>query len=112
MERMIRSQGGALKISHDVLATIARVAALEIEGVAGLAEESGGFSLRRLRKKPVEIVLNNDFAEIDMHLSLMMGSCIGDVSAAVQTNVKDNVQTMTGIVVSKVNIYVDEVEFA
>jgi uncharacterized alkaline shock family protein YloU len=98
----------SLKISREVIATIARVAALEIPGVASLAEPKsslGGFFSKGLAKS-IEIVLADDFAEIDVCLNLEFGAKIPDVCAAVQNNIKDNVQTMTGIVVSKVNVTV------
>ncbi len=105
---------GSLQISQEVIATIASVAALEIEGVAALAQHSPGFRhspFLKSRGKTVDVVLADDFAEIDIGLALKFGARINEVCTAVQNAVKDNVQTMTGMAVSKVNIYVAKIVF-
>ena len=109
MDNVRKQPAGSLKISEEVLATIAKVAALEIDGVAGLAEPAS--SVRKLFSKgigklPIHIELNDDFAKISLALTLRFGAKINEVCAAVQTNVKDNIQTMTGMAVSKVNVTV------
>lgn len=108
-----RQPTGSLQISHEVIATIASVAALEIEGVARLAQRSPGLYRNppRKQKKAVEVILSDDIVEINMGLALHFGARINQVCTAVQTAVKDNVQTMTGMMVSKVNIYVAGIVF-
>lgn len=105
---------GSLKISQDVLATIAKVAALEIDGVDSLAEPTG--SVRRIfsrgyAKTAIRIELSDDFAQIDIGINLKFGAKITEVCTAVQNNVKDNIQTMTGMAVSKVNVNVAGITF-
>lgn len=108
MERYKEKQPtGSLQISQDVIATIASVAAMEIEGVASLAQHTPGF--RNRNKKSVDVVLSDGFAEIDIGVALKFGARINEVCTAIQTAVKDNVQTMTGMVVSKVNVYVAKI---
>ena len=114
MEKISNNQLASLKISRDVIATVSRVAAYEIEGVVSLSERPGnlkGFFSKGL-SRPIEINLTDDFAEIDICLCLEYGAIIPDVCTAVQANIKDNVQTMTGIVVSKVNVTVAEITFS
>jgi len=105
---------GSLKISKNVIATIAKTTALEIDGVASFAEmelASSHLLGRNFGKRAIRISLNDDFAVIDLHLNLEAHARIPDVCAAVQSAVKDNVQTMTGIAVSKVNVVVAGVVF-
>ena len=113
MEKSRHAQVASLKISRDVIATISRVAATETPGVAGLSEPKriGGLFARG-PMKPIEINLVDDFAEIGICLDLEFGAKIPEVCAAVQGAVKDNVQTMTGIGVSRVNITVQGIAFA
>jgi len=87
---------GSLKISKDVLATIAAMAAKEVEGVYGVAK--GQIS------KAVAITLSDDIAVIDVRLVLEHTARIPTVSQRVQSAVKEAVQNMTGITVSKVNV--------
>lgn len=109
-----RQPSGSLQISQEVIATIASVAAQEIEGVDCLAQHAPGFRhnpFRKSRKKSVDVVLSDDFAEIDIGVALKYGAKINEVCTAVQTSVKDNVQTMTGMAVSKVNVFVARIVF-
>jgi len=113
LEKTKIGQVASLKISRDVIATISRVAALETPGVAGLSENKkiGGLFTKG-GGAPIEINLVDDFAEIGICLDLEFGAKIPEVCASVQSAVKDNVQTMTGIGVSRVNITVQGIVFS
>lgn len=104
---------GDLKISLDVIAAIARVATLEIEGVDSIVEQVDiyGFFSRPAMRKAIKININDDFANIEISVNLKYGAKISEVCAAIQNNVKDNVQTMTGMAVSKVNVLVAGIAF-
>ena len=104
---------GNLKISREVMATIARYAALEIEGVASLAAFSPNLKglLKRQVTRPISIELSDDIAVIAIHLNVKAGVNIPQVSERVQAAVKEAVQTMTGIAVSRVNIVVAGIVF-
>lgn len=114
MEAKKKSPAGSMKISQDVLATIAQVAAMEIEGVAGLAEPESyvkkAFN-RSIGRSPIQIELNDDFVKLTLAIKLEYGAKINDVCTAVQNNVKDNIQTMTGMAVAKVNVTVADIVF-
>ena len=62
-------------------------------------------------KSDVGIVrtLNEDYAIIDLNLSVEYGVKIPEVVGAVQENVKRTVETMTGLKVSSVNINVQSI---
>lgn len=114
MENTSRQPVGSLKISQEVIATIASVAALEIEGVDMLVEPANQMSRlfsRSMGKKAVRISLSDDFVEIDLSINLKFGAKITEVCTAIQNNVKENVQTMTGMAVSKVNVMVAGIIF-
>lgn len=100
----------SLKISHDVLETIARVAALEVQGVASIAEFPDAIS-GLLSKQPVAISISDGIAEVSIAINLEYGASIPEVCANVQTGVKNNIQTMTGIMVTKVNVLVEGIVF-
>lgn len=101
--------GGSLQIATEVIGKIARLAALEIEGVAevtiGNAGVRGIFSKVNLQK-PVLVEMRDDLAEITVYVAVDYGAKIPHMCEAVQENVKSTVQNMTGITVSKVNIVV------
>lgn len=109
---------GNLKISQDVIAAIARVAALEIDGVDSLAEPANitptsfaDIFSRPIMKKAININMNDDFANIGISVNLKFGANISEVCPKIQNAIKDNVQTMTGLAVSKVDVLVAGIVF-
>lgn len=109
-----RHPGGSLRISRDVIATVAGSAAREVEGVHSLAPYSAnltGWMVKKQTARPVAITLNDDVAVIDMQIVLKSGYAIPAVAEKVQVAVKDAVQSMTGIAVSKVNINIAGIDF-
>ncbi len=109
---------GTLRISEEVLATIATKAATGIEGVAALksgkaeVSQQGKKEKKRLFQRfdrPVRIEMSEDEAVLDLYLIVRYGANIRTVSERVQQAVKEDVQTMTGITVSKVNIHIEDI---
>ena len=109
-----RHTTGSLQISQDVLATIAGISAQEIDGVGALAQHSPGIGhnpLKKQRGRSVDVIISDGSVEIDIGITLKYGAKISEVCTAVQKTVKDNVQTMTGMAVSKVNVFVARIVF-
>ena len=107
---------GSVKISNDVVAIIAGVAATEIEGVAGMSGGiTGGITemlgMKNL-SKGVKVEVGNEEAAIDLFIVVEYGSKIADLGEKVQKNVKSTVETMTGLNVVEVNINVQGVNFS
>ena len=99
-----------LKISEDVIITVARLAALDVKGVAGLAGEVNAMS--KLRKNgPITVSVIGDVAALDIKIKVKSGIKATAVAEEVQTAVKENVQNMTGVAVARVNVTVSGVEF-
>lgn len=99
-----------LKISDDVIITVARLAALDVKGVAGLAGEVKRSN--KLRKTgPVKITMMGDVAAIDMKIIVKSSDKAVTVAEDVQNAVKENVQNMTGVTVARVNVTVSGVVF-
>ncbi len=110
----ITQSTGNLRISREVIATIARYASLEIEGVdslASFATNIKGWLLKKQSARPVSIDLNDDVAVIYLHINVKSGVNIPKTSEKVQHAVKEAVQNMTGIVVSRVNIVIAGIVF-
>ena len=100
-----RQPVGSLRISKDVIATITSFATKEIAGVADLAPFTTNIKGWLMKN------LNDDVAVIDIHVILKYGYKIPEVSEKIQAAVKEAVQNMTGIAVSKVNIQVAGIAF-
>ena len=102
-------QTGSLYISIGVIEKVARLAALEVEGVAEVTTGSSGvkgiFAKTNL-PKAVEVTMYDGVAELDVHIIVKYGFKVPSVCKNVQETVKTNVQNMTDVAVSKVNITV------
>ena len=110
MAEVKKSAQSKLNISEDVIVTVARLAALEVKGVAGLDGEITKMS--KLRKNgPIKISMMGDVAAIDMKIVIKSGEKACNVAQEVQTVVKENVQNMTGVPVARVNVTVSGVVF-
>ncbi|MWC26738.1 Asp23/Gls24 family envelope stress response protein [Paenibacillus sp. MMS18-CY102] len=108
-------QTGLIRISDDVVATIAGLAALETPGIAAM---SGGISeglAKRLSgknvQKGVSVEVGQLEAAIDLRVIVKYGIPIHEVSRQLQLNVRESVENMTGLHVVEVNIKVEGVAF-
>lgn len=106
---------GNLKISENVIETIAKLAALEVEGVVSICETPSGIkgliALAQQPKRGISIDLSDEIATINISVNVKMGVNVPKVSEKLQENIKSSVQNMTSITVSKVNVYIADVEF-
>ena len=105
---------GSIKISEEVIASIAVTAALEIDGAAKvhqklLASAKNIVGNIKATQKGVSIVTTDAGLDITIQISVKNGYKIPDVALAVQSNVKEAVGNMTGINVCRVNVIVSNV---
>ena len=103
---------GSLQISNEVVAKIAKLAALEIDGVADVSSMQSvrGLLSKASLQKPVTVDLSDGVAVVQVHVIAKYGSKIMPVCAKVQENVKQTIQNMTGITVSRVDVIVAGLE--
>ena len=90
---MIHADGqlGEVQIADEVVATIAGLAATEVEGVKNLS-------------KGVKVLVTDNNVDVDLALNIDYGYSIMKVSEKVQDRVKSAIENMTGLEVSMVNI--------
>ncbi len=114
MDEIHTAASGNLKISEDVISTVTKLTVKEVKGVHSLALSPANLKDALLKvdaNRPIRISLNGDVAQIDISVNLRYGFKIREVAEEIQTSVKDAVQNMTGVTVSKVNVYVAGVKF-
>ena len=104
---------GNVKISEEVVAIIAGIAATEVPGVTGMSGGiAGGLSEMLGRKnlsKGVKVEVGEKEAAIDVFIIVDYGCRIPDVSWEIQEKVKKAVEGMTGLNVVEVNIHIQGV---
>ncbi|NOU73969.1 Asp23/Gls24 family envelope stress response protein [Paenibacillus sp. LMG 31458] len=106
-----KAQSGIIRISDDVISTIAGLAALDTPGIASM---SGGISeglTKRMSgknaKKGVFVEVMESEAAIDLRVIVNYGTMIQDVCRDLQENVREAVENMTGLRVAEVNVKVE-----
>ena len=105
---------GEIIIADEVIAVIAGLAAMEVEGVASMAgnatrELISKIGIKTLSKGVTVDVLEN-VATVCMTLNLKYGYNIREVSTKVQEKAKVAIENMTGLTVADVNIRVAGIE--
>jgi len=115
-EVTLKEEGGKVNISDDVVASIAGIATGEIDGVYGMAGGVASGIAERLgaKKSPqkgVKVDVKPDGSIIDLYVVVEFGVRIPELAWSIQENVKNSVETMTGITVASVNVHVDGVHF-
>lgn len=106
---------GTIKISEDVVASIAAIAAAETEGVSGLysslTSDIAGFLGKKNLSKGVKVQFEGDTVSVEVCFLAIYGYAIREVAQNVQEGVKTSIESMTGLAVSGVNVHVGGVTF-
>ena len=103
---------GNVKISDEVIITIAAVAVSEVNGVSCIGGTLSEIAQKFGKKNFVKgiKVTNGDELTIDVNVVVDYGVRIPEVAWSVQDNVKKSVELMSGLTVGKVNVHVVGVE--
>ena len=80
---------------------------LEVEGCLMCSSFAGHAELWAKSFAKVKVELNDTSTSVDISLMVSYGCKIPDVAWEVQERVKKSIESMTGLEVEKVNIYVD-----
>lgn len=115
MERSTVNRKGTLKVSENVIITIVKNAACEVDGVASIALKP--FSVKSILNPNLDnacvcVTMLDGVAKITLSIIAKSGYNIVNVCEQVQERVKAAVQSMTGVTVPKVNVSVVGVDFS
>jgi len=109
----VTNEIGAIRITDEVVAIIAGMAAIEVPGVVSMSGGiAGGLSEMLGRKnlsRGVKVELSEKQATIDLYIIVEYGYRIPEVAWNIQEKVKQAVETMTGLEVLEVNIHIQGV---
>ena len=115
--KLDENPNGTVSFATEVVATIAGLAATEVEGVASMSSQSSGFADMFSRKnsrnftKGVRIDLDDNKVTVDITIVVEYGSPVPDVARSIQENVKKAIETMSGLDVHAVDVHVAGVSF-
>lgn len=112
-----QGEQGTIRISEEVVASIAALATSDTKGVSGLysslTSDIVGFLGKKNLSKGVRIELSDDgTVTLEISFLALYGHNIYDVAKQVQQNVRSSVESMTGLRVVAVNIHVGGVTFS
>ena len=101
---------GEVKIADEVVAIIAGLSAMEVEGVASMAGNATRELISKLGMKSlskgVKVDVLDGIVTVSLTLNLLYGYGVKDISVKVQEKVKSSIENMTGLEVADVNIRV------
>ena len=116
--KKITNEAGDIKVSEKVIASVAKTAVLEVEGVKGIADEEAKINSiidKYLNVKKGEAgikvdVKDNAELSLEIHVVLKYGTNLIDIAKNIQEKVKDAVESIVGMHVMDVDVHVDEIE--
>ncbi len=105
---------GKTTIAPRVLVTIARLSALSIDGVSGMAAVPGGVNriFRRGVGEGVQIEIQDNQVTVDLYLILDKGVSVRAVCESVQQAIARAINEMVGLQTKAVNVHIEEIEYS
>lgn len=112
------TQYGQIKIHESAIATIVRKAACAVPGVTRITGNSFVDNIaeivgsKKIQDRSIQIVMNNASVAVELSINIQYGVQLPAVAAAVQDAVSKEINAITGLNVTKVNVIVREMEDA
>jgi uncharacterized alkaline shock family protein YloU len=105
---------GKTTIAPEVLVSIAQLAALSVEGVSHLTPVPRDVNtlFKKGLNEGVDITVEDNFVYVDLYVILSRDYNVRDVSHNIQNQVSRSISEMVGMEVGRVNIHVEDIEFA
>lgn len=109
-----RTDLGTIRIHKNVIASIASLAAVEIEGIKRVGGDFKSGLLELIGKKylsAIKVEINkNEEVSLEIPLVIKYGFNIPDIASKVQENVRNALEKMTNLSVRDININVQGIE--
>lgn len=114
MSAKLENQYGIINIENEVIARIAGLTAIDCYGIVGMAAKNVKDDIFQLLKvesltKGIKISVQEDRIVIDMHIIVEYGTNITAIAENTISTVKYKVETVCGINVEQVNVFVEGV---
>lgn len=109
--------GGDTHIDDQVLGAIASVAAMEVEGVAGLGESSIRRSVAEVvgaaqsKTRGVTVEAGKKEAIVDLRVNIRYGYSIPKIVEQIRQRVSERLDSMAGLMAKEINISIVGIEF-
>ncbi|MBQ7696248.1 MAG: Asp23/Gls24 family envelope stress response protein [Lentisphaeria bacterium] len=114
---LMEGELGEIKIHEDVIANLVAMATLKVPGVSRLAGSTVVDAIasivgsRRMQARAITIGLAGDNrVTVDLKLNILVGYRLPEVVQQVQRSVIDNIEDVTGMTVTRVNVAVQDID--
>ncbi len=114
MDKKTDVQTNTLKNSEDVIAKIVEIAVKNIDGVTDLKKSKIKFDHLFSKSEPgsaIDIHSKDGGVEITINIVVSYACKVKQIAERIQKKIKDDIQNMTGIAVTRVNVIVDGISF-
>lgn len=110
---MDTEQTSQITYANEVVASIAGVAASEVEGIASMCNVSGSILSKKNNNvtKGVKVEIGTEEASVDLYVTVEYGTPIQKAGQDAQENVRRAIESMTGLHVVRVDVHVQGVSF-
>lgn len=109
-----QNESGEVVVADEVVAVIAGLAVMEVEGVASMKGDATRELISKIGKKSlskgVRVDILEDVVTVSVAINIKYGYNVMDIAGKVQEKVKSAIENMTGLTVADVNIRVSGVE--
>jgi uncharacterized alkaline shock family protein YloU len=100
---------GSVGISREVVTAIAGIAISEIDGIANLRPGDTAFRRGEGMKRYVDTNVEGDVVAVTARITVVYGYPILKIAKQVQARIKSEIERMTGLRVSAVNVDVQKI---
>lgn len=111
----VEAEGGRIVFADEVVATIAALAVSDVDGVSamsgGVVEGISEMLGKKNLTKGVKVEVGQEEAAVDISVNIKYGYKIKEVCEKIQLAVKNAIETMTGLKVVEINVFVQSVVF-
>lgn len=114
---LMEGELGEIKIHENVIANLVAMATRKVPGVSRLAGSTVVDAIasivgsRRMQARAITVgIAGDNCVTIDLKLNILIGYRLPDVVQAVQRAVIDNIESVTGMTVTRVNVAVQDID--
>ncbi len=102
---------GSVTYADGVIASIAGLSAAEIQGVAGMTANLAERISKKNYSRGIKVEAEDSQVTVNLYVTLYYGEQLEAVAEKVQRNVKKSIETMTGLSVANVNVFIQAIKF-
>lgn len=114
MDLKFENEYGIVTVEDDVIVRVAGYAALDCYGIVGMASKRSTDGLVQLMgreniSRGVRVRQNGEKVDVDLFIIVEYGISIAAVAASIIETVKYKLEHLTGVMVGKVNVCVEDI---